>query len=110
MTVFVHANPANAKSDGYSCYTLLTTALYYTLSPSSPRIRIMASSSPSRRLMGSSPDPVSLYRFSSVNGGRAGGGGGAAFAPSDVKVTTLMTVKTMAARIAVDGKVLDDDR
>lgn len=46
---------------------------------------------------------MSLYFFSSVRGGRAAGGGGGGLAPSEVNVTTLITVNTMAARIAECG-------
>jgi len=46
---------------------------------------------------------MSLYFFSSLPSaeGRLAGGGGIGFAVSDVRVTTLITVKTIAARMAV---------
>jgi hypothetical protein len=71
-------------------------------SASNPLIRIMASSSSALKFKGSSPTAISLYFFSSLPlaEGRLAGGGGIGFGVSDVRVTTLITVKTIAARMA----------
>jgi hypothetical protein len=79
---------------------------YHTLNaPSSALIRIIDSSSPALTIRGSSPVAISLYLFSSLSTavGRLAGGEGSGLPVSEVNVTTLITVNTIAARMASGG-------